>query len=191
MVPDLTEEKKRVPQGGIALSDGYALLCCGLLKQSPTMQEVEAICAYMVQSGILSATKASKWNPVVTKWACLSLQSSLIIRSIWGEEDKTLETLVLNVLYTLLKCMLSLYSEPDATILQSSYNKVWLCCYQGAAALKVVDMRDIISVVGMVPEPVYVHLGGTAEISDHYFVVEKIGLQVSYLAGELKGIEDV
>jgi hypothetical protein len=91
------------------------------------------------------------------------------------EEDKTL-------------ALVSLYSEPDAELLEESYNTVWSCKYQGDDKLEVVDAKSISSVVAMVPLPIDDNEGsssGDDRDSDDisYFVVEKLGLDVSSMAG--------
>ncbi|KAH7905503.1 hypothetical protein BJ138DRAFT_1017616, partial [Hygrophoropsis aurantiaca] len=70
--------------------------------------------------------------------------------------------------------LVSIYSPPDAAILESSYNTVWICRYQGNASLTVVDVKNITSVVAMVP---------AGDRENEYFVVEKPGLEVAYMGG--------
>lgn len=67
----------------------------------------------------------------------------------------------------------SLYSLPDAYILQLSYDTLCVCGYHGQDAVVVIDVRSIISVVAMVPFPFIV--GGR---NNQFFMIEQIGLDV-------------
>lgn len=48
-----------------------------------------------------------------------------------------------------------------------------MCGYQGDAALVIIDVKSIVSVVGMIPFPYTLDDRG-----DQYFVAEQIGLDV-------------
>ena len=47
--------------------------------------------------------------------------------------------------------LVSLFSDPDPTLLRLSVNTLWSCEYQGDAALRFIDIRSIQAVVAMVP----------------------------------------
>jgi len=66
------------------------------------------------------------------------------------------------------------YSPPDLNLLRRSHQTIWACRYQGARALRVIDVKKIHSVVAMVPLPFD---------QDKFFVGEKIGLEVTTLSG--------
>ena len=75
--------------------------------------------------------------------------------------------------------LVSLYSLPDANLLESSCQTVWSCQYQGPGAYTVVDVKLIISVVAMIPR------------GESFFMVEKIGLDVAEMGGvEEEMLED-
>ncbi|KAA1466965.1 hypothetical protein DENSPDRAFT_766810, partial [Dentipellis sp. KUC8613] len=70
--------------------------------------------------------------------------------------------------------MVSLFGPPDPNLLQLSSQAVWSCTYGGEQNMLVIDIKSIQSVVGMVPhtsDPTWV---------DRYFVVERMGLEISY-----------
>jgi len=69
--------------------------------------------------------------------------------------------------------LVSLYSPPNEYFLWLSSNALIVCRYQGEGALVVVDAKQILSVVAMVPFPFTIEVGG-----DYYFMIEKIGLDV-------------
>lgn len=76
--------------------------------------------------------------------------------------------------------MISLYSLPDRDLLRSSSNTLWSCTYRGNTSLAVVDVKEISAVVAMVPHSVNT-LGNAWK--DHFFVVEKPGLDVAEMSG--------
>jgi hypothetical protein len=71
--------------------------------------------------------------------------------------------------------LISLYSTPDAALLQASHHTLWSCAYQGDAALRAVDVKAIVGVAAMVPLP---------GVEGRYFVVEKPGLDVAHMGGD-------
>ncbi|KAL6301922.1 hypothetical protein BKA93DRAFT_861789 [Sparassis latifolia] len=166
--------------------------------------EVNAIRRYMIDHRLLTSMAAKDWDPKLAKWARLGLPNGQIARSVYGEGKRTDENVRMsrNVKYyfqaetghaqSSALAVIRLYSEPDAIILQRSYNTVWMCHPQGDAALMVVDIENIIAVVGMIPEPFYggAGAGEQAERSDRFFVVEKTGLEVGLMAGELQSVEN-
>ena len=66
------------------------------------------------------------------------------------------------------------YSPPDLNLLRRSHQTIWTCRYEGARALRVIDVKKIRSIVAMVPLPFD---------QDKFFVGEKIGLEVTTLSG--------
>jgi hypothetical protein len=86
--------------------------------------------------------------------------------------------------------MVSVYSDPDAELLQASYGAAWSCMYNGLSALKMVDVKCVQSVVAVIPFP-HVCPPTNAAVSDMcagpYYIVEKMGLEVR----QLGGIDDI
>jgi hypothetical protein len=70
--------------------------------------------------------------------------------------------------------LVSNHSPPDLALLRKSYNTLWTCRHQGADDLHVVDVKNIHSVVAVVPFPFE---------RDKFFIGEKLGLEVTALGG--------
>jgi len=69
--------------------------------------------------------------------------------------------------------LVSPYSPPNEYILQSTYDTLVVCRYQGGGALTVIDVKSILSVVAMVRFPFLIDGHG-----NQYFMIEKMGLDV-------------
>jgi hypothetical protein len=69
----------------------------------------------------------------------------------------------------------SVFSKPNGPLLQSSSGTLISCQYRGPDTYQVVEVTSIISVVAMIPQ----QLDGTLT----YFLGEKIGLDITFLAG--------
>jgi len=76
--------------------------------------------------------------------------------------------------------LVSLYSRPDDYLLSISANTLWSSKYQGDGTLKFIDVKTIQSVVVMIPHKPEI-LG--LPPSEHFFLVEKPGLDVTMMAG--------
>ncbi|KZT25538.1 hypothetical protein NEOLEDRAFT_1156215 [Neolentinus lepideus HHB14362 ss-1] len=76
--------------------------------------------------------------------------------------------------------MISLYSKPDADLLEESSHTLWSCMPQGDAGLDVINVKDIVSVVATVPHSVS-FLGD--RFRGRVFVVEKPGLDIAVMGG--------
>jgi hypothetical protein len=81
--------------------------------------------------------------------------------------------------------MVSCYSSPDQTLLEISYNTLRSCTYLGQSGLMVVDVKQISSVIAMVP-----HKPFDGDFVQRYFVVEKPGLEVACLGGVEEQVPD-
>jgi len=67
----------------------------------------------------------------------------------------------------------SMYSPPSEHLLRLSENTLIVCRYRGDAALVVIDVKSILSVVAMIPFPFTIDGDG-----DQYFMIEHVGLDV-------------
>lgn len=67
--------------------------------------------------------------------------------------------------------LVSIYDSPDPIRLQNSFDTNISCTYTGEAGLHVIDIKDIQSVVAMIPR------------QGRFFVVEKMGLDIAHLGG--------
>jgi hypothetical protein len=77
----------------------------------------------------------------------------------------------------------SCYSQPHADLLQVSRNTLWSCTHQ--EAVKVVDVKSITAVVAMVPHEPF------AVGEQHFFLVEKPGLDTAIIGGNDEELMDV
>ncbi len=71
-----------------------------------------------------------------------------------------------------------LYGAPDESILKDSYNTVWVSKFLGHESCKVIDVKTIISVVGMCPYESPEDIGQMTR----FFLVEKFGLDMGEVA---------
>ncbi|OBZ65434.1 hypothetical protein A0H81_14606 [Grifola frondosa] len=94
--------------------------------------------------------------------------------------------------------MVALFSDPDALLARASYGVVLSCVRRvDEHHLVAINVKDIKSVVAMVPHTVdrafnageYYH-GESPEGRQRYFVFEKLGLEVSALAGVIEITDD-
>jgi len=74
-----------------------------------------------------------------------------------------------------------LYGPPDRWLLEQSHHSLWSCERQGNCGLVVVDVKNILSVVAMIPHSP--RIPGNAQVGERFFVHEKIGLEVANMGG--------
>ncbi|TFK80944.1 hypothetical protein K466DRAFT_503001 [Polyporus arcularius HHB13444] len=86
------------------------------------------------------------------------------------------------------------FSDPVRAILEESHYTNIVCEYRGNGARFVVDAKEIMSVVGMVPAPMTEEEeqepGAQARYAHRFFVVEKPGLDVVLMGGTPQDRED-
>lgn len=80
--------------------------------------------------------------------------------------------------------LVSIYSPPDADILEQSYHTLWACEYTGSDGFQVVSISSIMSIVSMQPLP-----QRPGDPNNLWFVVEKSGLDDTELTGYVDPIE--
>ncbi|KJA21717.1 hypothetical protein HYPSUDRAFT_140349, partial [Hypholoma sublateritium FD-334 SS-4] len=186
--------EKQLPRGAIDLGNGYALLRAQDQLRPMRNCEAEALIAYLTNqihidiSVITSGcSNESQWCPNIARWARLQLPNGQIARSRWKEIMKPIDKVRISrhVKNTFTLAVISVYSEPNPTLLKESAGTVLACQYCGDSSLVVVDFGSIILVVAMVPH----HFRGHDIEEDWRFVVEKPGLDVTRL-GEASECED-
>lgn len=79
--------------------------------------------------------------------------------------------------------MVSMYSQPDSDLLEMSHNTVWVFRYPGSLSLRVIEVKVIMSVVAMIPVPPSL---GMPPGGQHFFLVEKPGLDLAWLGGSVE-----
>ncbi|KDQ57311.1 hypothetical protein JAAARDRAFT_178964 [Jaapia argillacea MUCL 33604] len=212
LVPELDPDTVPPIRGSLDLGGGYILLrAMDTCARQTSISEAAAILMYMGSCG----EDLTQWQaPRVTRWARLRLPNGQISRSLWKEQLKTLDKIRISrnvkIFYNghyefgevqfffraqvqgkvVVLAVLSLFSRPDENVLQSSYNTVWLCKYQGDTALVVIEVTSILSVVGMVAQKQMLEYGVEGPCAVDYFVVEQSGLEVGLLSGESEDITE-
>ncbi|TBU25335.1 hypothetical protein BD311DRAFT_669840 [Dichomitus squalens] len=90
--------------------------------------------------------------------------------------------------------MVSMFTQPDPAILNDTHGALMACRYQGDQSRKVVDVKDIISVVAMVPlaprreeaeDPHFAEL-----YTRRFFVVERLGFDMSWIGREERAADE-
>jgi hypothetical protein len=69
--------------------------------------------------------------------------------------------------------MVSVYSPPHPVLLEESHNTLYSCT--PAQSIRVIDVKEILSVVAMVPHHPF------PELPQRFFLVEKPGLNIHFL----------
>ena len=86
--------------------------------------------------------------------------------------------------------LVSLFSNPDPTLLQLSVNALWSCEYLGDSALKFIDVKCIRAIVTMVPHAPAI---GERLARERFFLIEKPGFDVAVISGieeDASGVEE-
>jgi len=78
------------------------------------------------------------------------------------------------------------YGPPNADLLQQSSNALRACPYYGEENLRVIPVSSILSVVSMQPLPTCPDDVG---LDDHWFVVEKSGIDDTELTGYVDSLD--
>ena len=76
--------------------------------------------------------------------------------------------------------LVSLFSNPDPSLLHLSINTLWSCEYRGDSALRFIEVQSIQAVVAMVPHAPVIE---GQETREQFFLVEKPGLDVTVMTG--------
>ncbi len=76
--------------------------------------------------------------------------------------------------------LVSLFSNPDPTLLRLSVNTLWSCEYLGDSALKFIDIKCIHAVVVMV---LHAPAIGEQPVCKQFFLIEKPGFDVAVISG--------
>lgn len=77
--------------------------------------------------------------------------------------------------------LISVFSPPDLQLLRESFQTVYKCHYQGEDALLAIDIKQIESVVAMIPYYKVTPDGELQIPGTEYFLMEKIGLDITAL----------
>ncbi|TBU62242.1 hypothetical protein BD310DRAFT_811434 [Dichomitus squalens] len=84
--------------------------------------------------------------------------------------------------------MVSIFSKPDPAILRDTYGALMACRYRGEESREVINVKDIVSVIAMVPlqprreeaeDPQHAH-----QENSMFFVMERLGFDCSWIGRE-------
>ena len=75
--------------------------------------------------------------------------------------------------------MLSVYSEPDQELLEKTFETLYVCHYQGDAALKIIHATSIVALVATVPCFSVTPDGEVHEPDNKWFLLEKLSLEAN------------
>ncbi|KAI0644787.1 hypothetical protein C8Q79DRAFT_1071796 [Trametes meyenii] len=217
----------QLPRGALDIGDGYVLLraldhSARTVPKEESQAFFEFFSRHAPQLMINSEYSRDSFVYKPRKWARIRLPNGLVARSAWKECTKPLSKLrvarcvkfgtpgrltteVGEVQYYCQVgptrhpvALVSVFGPRNAGLYADSYETVELMEYQGNAALRVIDVKSITTVVGMIPDKIpgsdvldqsqdYKHM----HVGSKYFVVEKLGLKVGVLAGEQEAEMDV
>lgn len=79
--------------------------------------------------------------------------------------------------------MVSIYSPLNLALLEKSFRTVYLCQYEAKTALQVIDVKDIQSVIAMVPDFKILSNNMINIPETGQFLVEKAGLELAIVLG--------
>ncbi|KAL1950134.1 hypothetical protein VTO73DRAFT_5257 [Trametes versicolor] len=214
MIPALADDPA-LPCGTIDLGNGYVLLhALDTHSRGVSPAEAVAILAYLVLVG----APQPGWIPLVRRWARLRLPHGQIARTAWkechlemrgrqprrscmvklvGKPSRFAEVQyffqfnIAGVERTL--AMITPFTLPDPAILAESENTILACNHPGDADCEVIEVMDIASVVAMVPLPLTLAEAAEPDAAacygSRFFVIERPGLDVAYLAGREEPME--
>lgn len=72
-----------------------------------------------------------------------------------------------------------MYPPHNTTLFEKSEHTLCVCLHPSTNSLHIINVKDILLVVAMVPMPRHTWIGGKPTI----FVVEKLGLDISHMGG--------
>ncbi|KAF9463667.1 hypothetical protein BDZ94DRAFT_1258256, partial [Collybia nuda] len=212
MLPDILLSDESLPRGAKDLGDKYVLLrACEDTPKPVTTAEAVAIMDYWETQGW---PNQDQWPRAVARWARLRLPNGQTARSTWYEERATKplrktscvkfglnqqRTLLADIKYffrirfgnishTL--AVISVFSSRDEELFQKSHGTVYVCRHQGDAALKVINVKSIESVVSMCPDYQVTSEGVIIRPENQFFFMEAPFLKVTSLWGQANDEDD-
>ena len=82
--------------------------------------------------------------------------------------------------------LVSMWSAPNSVLLEQSHGTLYVTQYQDSSSLSVIEVNTIVSVVAMVPMPPDEEEADSESEhteTNHFFLVERPGLEAYELAG--------
>ncbi|CDO77865.1 hypothetical protein BN946_scf184612.g2 [Trametes cinnabarina] len=210
MFPEFADSPNTLPAGALDLDSGYVLMHardqrCRYLDGPDSA----ALTTFLEGKGV----EVGAWRPLIWKWARVRLPNGQIACTAWKEcagekrgnavrrsrmvklkDNRFAEVLYLFPLTvketntTFYLAMVSIFSPPDSAICKEAHNILLACRYQGQRSREVVNIKDIQSVIAMVPLPLRKDEAEDPHAeelySNRFFVVEKLGLDMVWFGRE-------
>ncbi|OSD05297.1 hypothetical protein PYCCODRAFT_1362416 [Trametes coccinea BRFM310] len=208
MFPCFSEDEESLPRGGICLGDGYALLRASDRVARPVAHlDADALVEYLTSLGVAVADwipAVWKWarlrlpNGQIarTLWkegererasnnvrrarmvkVCTTI-CLVTLRDGTFAEVQYFFRLRLPDDEVCTLAMLAPFSPPDPAIFAETLGVLTVCHYEGDMRRAVVNVKDIVGVVGMVPFP---ERPGNEDQPARHFVVEKLSIDNSWI----------
>ncbi|KIL57255.1 hypothetical protein M378DRAFT_88135 [Amanita muscaria Koide BX008] len=209
MLPELSpnDKKSKHPAHSIDLGHGFVLLrACDTALRDVSEPEARAISILWTAQQWPNQDVWYNSVKAVKRWARLRLPHGQIARSSWGEgrsRRKLRRTTIVKFqlgeeihfgevryyfrlrfaefVHTL--CVISVFSQPESSLLAESSHTVYSCHYEGDESLIAIDVKQIKAVVAMIPYFKLTDEGIHTPETEH-FLVEKPYMEVTYLRGE-------
>ncbi|EIW75291.1 hypothetical protein CONPUDRAFT_65982 [Coniophora puteana RWD-64-598 SS2] len=207
LYPDLVPANAPLPRASVAFGEYVLLPRKDRYLYTPNSSESAAVVTALRAHGI-----EVQGQPRIQRRARLRLPNGQIARSYWKENAMTgsvrcsrnvsiqlpghAAPVYAEVQYFFVGmlnqvehafAMVSIYGEPDDTLRIASFETIHACKYYGQAALQVIDIKYIKSVIAMLPHK----FPGREHEGTLWFVVEKPGLDIAVFSGLEGGIGDL
>ncbi|KAM6489697.1 hypothetical protein JOM56_014868 [Amanita muscaria] len=171
MMPTLSlKDEDRLPAHSMDLGDGYVLMtACDKVLRSVSENEAVAIFKLWETN---RWPNLHHWTKEVKRWARLRIPNGQVARSLHRSRKKLRRTTIVKVSYEICAIrfgevqyyfylafgdethtisILSVFSDPDSELLKDSHHTVYACHYRGEASLVAIDVKQIKSLVAMIP----------------------------------------
>ncbi|EIW78817.1 hypothetical protein CONPUDRAFT_59151 [Coniophora puteana RWD-64-598 SS2] len=202
MYPSLAPSKdERDPTGSVSLGGGYTFLFKKDKKSLGSLRECER--AIILEFTRVALVRIIRWArlKLPTGQIARSLwgeslntrctRRSRNVKILYEGEDRFAEIFYFVQLPLVLPngdfhedetsrmALVSIYSQPHAAVLGLSHGQLVSCSHTGDAALRLIDVKTIKSVVAMIPHK----LTPLGDETTRYFAMEKLGLDVLRIGG--------
>ncbi|TFK49442.1 hypothetical protein OE88DRAFT_1737055 [Heliocybe sulcata] len=210
IIPGLVPERKHIATGGIDIGDQYAFLPARDTNPRRILaHEAAAVCEYLRMYD--NSDRFLNYDIQLHRWSKARLPNGQIARSAWRETLRTRQDarisrnvkvrkghdiFIAEVLFYMKldndvdnippECprhcaLVTRYSEPHPVLKEMSHGTLLSCLHGGEDGLMVINAKDILSVVAMIPHRPTIP--GESIKQDRFYLVEKPVLAMDELAG--------
>ncbi|THU87219.1 hypothetical protein K435DRAFT_682055 [Dendrothele bispora CBS 962.96] len=219
MFPDFQPKMVTLPRGAVDIGNGYQLRRArDTTARSVTTLEGKAISKYLCECGFSEDEDGTvineNYEPLVTRWARVSLPNGQIARSRWKEDLKSISNLrtarnvklqlsgkthFAEVHFYLYKkiggiekhfAVGSFYGDPHQGLLQQSSGTYYTVEHFRDIDVRAFDIKCILSVVMMAPDPRYNTVPQNSSCDSRWYLMERPGLKMAACLGWQEDDED-